>query len=54
MTVASAAMDLDARLNEVARQYDDLQAELAQPETATDPDSIRRLDSVTACRMVPP
>jgi peptide chain release factor 1 len=43
MTVATAAMDLDARLNEVARQYDDVQAELALPETATDPDAIRRL-----------
>jgi len=43
MTVATVAMDLDARLNEVARQYDDVQAELALPETATDPDAIRRL-----------
>ena len=29
-----AASDLDARLADVARQYDDLQAELALPETA--------------------
>jgi peptide chain release factor 1 len=35
--------DLDAKLAEVARQYDDLQAQLAQPETSTDPDAIRRL-----------
>jgi peptide chain release factor 1 len=35
--------DLDAKLAGVARQYDDLQAELARPETATDPDAIRRL-----------
>jgi peptide chain release factor 1 len=43
MTVAVAGSDLDAKLNEVANQYDDLQAELARPETATDPDAIRRL-----------
>jgi peptide chain release factor 1 len=43
MTVATVAMDLDARLNEVARQYDDVQAELALPETVSDPDAIRRL-----------
>jgi peptide chain release factor 1 len=35
--------DLDAKLAEVARQYDDLQAQLARPETSTDPDAIRRL-----------
>jgi len=35
--------DLDAKLADVARQYDDLQGELGQPETATDPDAIRRL-----------
>jgi peptide chain release factor 1 len=35
--------DLDAKLAEVARQYDDLQAELAQPETSTDPAAIRRI-----------
>ena len=35
--------DLDAKLAEVARQYDDLQAELARPETSTDPSAIRRL-----------
>lgn len=35
--------DLDAKLAEIARQYDDLQAELARPETSTDPSAIRRL-----------
>ena len=35
--------DLDAKLEEVARQYDGLQAELARPELATDPAAIRRL-----------
>ena len=35
--------DLDAKLAEVARQYDDLQAELSRPETSTDPAAIRRL-----------
>jgi peptide chain release factor 1 len=43
MSVVAAPDDLDARLTEVARQYDDLQEELAQPETATDPDALRRL-----------
>ena len=37
------AHDLDAKLAEVAAQYDDLQAELALPETSTDPDALRRL-----------
>jgi peptide chain release factor 1 len=36
-------IDLDARLETVARQYDDLQADLARPETSANPDSIRRL-----------
>jgi peptide chain release factor 1 len=35
--------DLDTKLHEVARQYDDLQAELSRPETSADPDAIRRL-----------
>ena len=35
--------DLDAKLAEVARQYDDLQAELARPETSTNPSELRRL-----------
>ncbi len=34
---------LDARLADVARQYDEVQAELAKPETSRDPDAIRRL-----------
>jgi peptide chain release factor 1 len=34
---------LDAKLAAVARQYDDLQEELAQPDVATDPDALRRL-----------
>ena len=35
MSVAVASEDLDARLTEVARQYDEVQAELALPETST-------------------
>ena len=35
--------DLDAKLAEVAAQYDDLQAELARPEVIADPNEIRRL-----------
>ena len=34
---------LDAKLADVARQYDDVAAELARPEVASDPDSLRRL-----------
>jgi peptide chain release factor 1 len=34
---------LDARLTEVAHQYDAVQADLARPETSTDPGAIRRL-----------
>ena len=34
---------LDAKLDEVARQYDDVQEQLARPETSRDPDSMRRL-----------
>jgi peptide chain release factor 1 len=37
------ADDMDARLDEVARQYDELQAELVRPETAADPEALRRL-----------
>ena len=37
------ANSLDAKLADVARQYDELQAELSRPEVATDPDAIRRL-----------
>src|SRR5947208_7871930 len=35
--------DLDAKLVEVSRQYDSLQAELADPANATQPSEIRRL-----------
>jgi peptide chain release factor 1 len=35
--------DLDDKLADIARQYDDLQAELSRPETSTDPDAIRRI-----------
>ena len=35
--------DLDAKLAEIAGQYDDLQAELARPEVTADPNEIRRL-----------
>ncbi len=38
-----AATDLDARLGDVARQYDELQTELALPENNSDPESIKRL-----------
>jgi peptide chain release factor 1 len=34
---------LDQKLVEVARQYDEVQRQLALPETSTDPDAIRRL-----------
>src|SRR3954447_3234665 len=34
---------LDKKLTEVARQYDDLGAELARPEVSTDPGELRRL-----------
>jgi len=34
---------LDTRLDEVARQYDDLNAELALPETSRDVEAIKRL-----------
>jgi peptide chain release factor 1 len=35
--------DLDGKLAEVARQYDDLQNDLARPEVVADPNEIRRL-----------
>jgi peptide chain release factor 1 len=35
--------ELDDRLAEVARQYDEVQSELSKPEVSTDPDAIRRL-----------
>ncbi len=34
---------IDAKLVEVARQYDDVQAELSRPEVSFDPDALRRL-----------
>jgi peptide chain release factor 1 len=36
-------MDLDAKLGDVALQYDQLQGEMASPEVTSDPDAIRRL-----------
>ncbi|HTK44256.1 MAG TPA: PCRF domain-containing protein, partial [Patescibacteria group bacterium] len=39
----SASEGLDSRLDEVARQYDDLTAELALPETSRDVEAIKRL-----------
>jgi len=39
----TTAPSLDARLDEVARQYDDLNAELALPETSRDIEAIKRL-----------
>jgi len=39
----SVAAGLDTRLDEVARQYDDLSAELALPETSRDVEAIKRL-----------
>ena len=35
--------DLDATLADVARQYDEIQSELARPETSSDPQALRRL-----------
>ncbi|HEX8024772.1 MAG TPA: peptide chain release factor 1 [Candidatus Limnocylindrales bacterium] len=35
--------ELDDRLEEVAQQHDEIQAQLARPEVATDPDALRRL-----------
>jgi peptide chain release factor 1 len=35
--------DLDDKLAEIARQYDEIQADLSRPETSTDPSAIRRL-----------
>jgi peptide chain release factor 1 len=34
---------IDAKLVEVARQYDEVQAELSRPEVSSDPDALRRL-----------
>ena len=35
--------DLDAKLTEIAAQYDDIQAQLARPEVTADPNELRRL-----------
>jgi peptide chain release factor 1 len=35
--------DLDAKLTEIAAQYDDLQGQLARPEVTSDPNEIRQL-----------
>ena len=44
--------ELDDKLDEVARQYDQVQAELARPETSTDLEAMRRLGRELA-RMEP-
>ena len=43
MSGAADRSGLDARLDEVAAQYDAVQAQLATPEVTSDPDAIRRL-----------
>lgn len=43
MSGAADRSGLDARLADVAHQYDEVQAQLSLPETSTDPDAIRRL-----------
>jgi peptide chain release factor 1 len=40
--------NLDAKLAEVAHQYDDLQAQLARPEVSADPSELRRLGQESA------
>jgi peptide chain release factor 1 len=42
-TAVGGPTSLDAKLAEVARQYDELQTELAKPEVSADPGAIRRL-----------
>jgi peptide chain release factor 1 len=44
----TAITSLDTKLDEVARQYDDLNVELQRPETSRDPDAIRRLGKEVA------
>jgi peptide chain release factor 1 len=39
----TAPATLDTKLDEVARQYDELNAELMLPETSSDPDALKRL-----------
>ena len=43
MSAEGSQAGLDSRLDEVARQYDELQSELAKPEVVSDPAQIRRL-----------
>jgi peptide chain release factor 1 len=43
---------VEEKLARIATQYDDLQAELARPETSTDPDALRRLGKELA-RLAP-
>jgi peptide chain release factor 1 len=43
---------VEEKLSRIATQYDDLQAELARPETSTDPDALRRLGKELA-RLAP-
>jgi peptide chain release factor 1 len=43
MSGDAESVGLDARLREVAAQYDDIQSQLATPEVTSDPDAIRRL-----------
>jgi peptide chain release factor 1 len=42
-TAVGGMTGLDAKLSEIAHQYDELQAELARPEVSADPGAIRRL-----------
>jgi peptide chain release factor 1 len=42
-TAVGGMTGLDAKLAEVAHQYDELQADLAKPEVTSDPEAIRRL-----------
>ena len=48
----SAGDQLDAKLDEVVRQYDDLNAQLATPEVLSDPDALRRVGQEVA-RLAP-
>jgi len=43
---------VEEKLSRIAAQYDELQAELARPETSTDPDALRRLGKELA-RLAP-
>ena len=44
----SASDNLDAKLDEVVRQYEDLNAQLATPEVHSDPNALRRLGQEAA------